>query len=335
MEGQIKLYYNQVFVAENIKEIIPEFLLLLKGTIDCPDLPLNVSRSFLQNDGYVKKLSAHITKKVADKLTSLFENERDNYNKYWDDINPFVKYGCIREEKFYERVKDIVVYKTTNGEYVTLKDYLERNREKHENKVFYTNDENQQAQYIRLFKEQNIDVVIMPSMIDIHFMQFIEARNDGVKFTRVDSDLSENMKEDGVVIEKEIQEKLEKLFKDNLGNDKLKVNVEALKSPSIPGMILTPEYSRRLQDISRMYGGAGSGYMFPSDETLVLNKNNSLINAIVKLMDREDKKDDVKLICEQVYDLSLMSHRQLEPEAMAKFIERSSTILTKLADISA
>jgi len=335
MEGQIKLYYNQVFVADNIKEIIPEFLLLLKGTIDCPDLPLNVSRSFLQNDGSVKKLSAHITKKVADKLTSLFENERDNYNKYWDDINPFVKYGCIREEKFYEKVKDIVVYKTTNGEYITLKDYLERNKGKHENKIFYTNDENQQAQYIRLFKEQNIDVVVMSSMIDIHFMQFIEARNDGVKFTRVDSDLSENMKEDGVVVEKEMQEKLEKLFKENLGNDKLKVKVEALKSPSIPGMILTPEYARRLQDISRMYGGSGSDYMFPSDETLVLNKNNALINAIVKLMDREDKKDDVKLICEQVYDLSMMSHRQLEPEAMARFIERSSTILTKLADISA
>ena len=335
MEGQIKLYYNQVFVADNIKEIIPEFLLLLKGTIDCPDLPLNVSRSFLQNDGSVKKLSAHITKKVADKLTSLFENERDNYNKYWDDINPFVKYGCIREEKFYEKVKDIVVYKTTNGEYITLKDYLERNKGKHENKIFYTNDENQQAQYIRLFKEQNIDVVVMSSMIDIHFMQFIEARNDGVKFTRVDSDLSENMKEDGVVVEKEMQEKLEKLFKENLGNDKLKVKVEALKSPSIPGMILTPEYARRLQDISRMYGGSGSDYMFPSDETLVLNKNNALINAIVKLMDREDKKDDVKLICEQVYDLSMMSHRQLETEAMARFIERSSTILTKLADISA
>ena len=335
MEGQIKLYYNQVFVADNIKEIIPEFLMLLKGTIDCPDLPLNVSRSFLQNDGYVKKISAHITKKVADKLVSLFENERDNYNKYWDDINPFVKYGCMREEKFFERVKDIIIFKTTNGDYVTLKDYLERNKEKHENKVFYTNDENQQAQYIRLFKEQGIEVAILPSMIDSHFIQFMEIKESGIKFTRVDSDLSDSMKEDGAVVDKDIQDKLEKLFKDNLSNDKLNIKVEALKAESIPGMILASEHSRRMQEMSRMFGGADMSHMFPKEETLVLNRNNSLIKAVVKLMDREDKKEDVKLICEQVYDLSMMGHRQLEPEAMAKFIERSSTILAKLAEMSA
>ena len=332
MEGQIKLYNNQVFVADNIKEVIPEFLLLLKGTIDCPDLPLNVSRSFLQNDGYVTKISTHITKKVADKLVSLFENERENYNKYWDDIHPFVKYGCLREQKFFDRVKDIVIYKTINGEYLTLKDYLEKNKEKHENKVFYVTDEKQQAQYIKLFKEQGMDAVILSSMIDNHFVSFLEMKEQGVKFSRIDADLSESLKDtQDNAVNKEAVEGLEKLFKETLGDDKLKVQVESLKTEGVPGIILLSEQSRRMQEMSRMFGGMDMNAMFPKELTLVLNTRNNLIQALLKLKDEESRKDDAKMICEQVYDLAMMSHKQLEPEAMNKFIERSNLILMRFA----
>lgn len=333
-EGQIKLFYNQVFVANNIKEVIPEFLMLLKGTLDCPDLPLNVSRSFLQNDGYVSKISAHITKKVADKLTSLFENERDNYTKYWDDINPFVKYGCMREEKFFDRVKDIVIYKTTNGEHVTLKDYLDRNKDKHENKVFYVTDERQQSQYIKMFKDNKMEAIILSTMIDSHFVSFLEMKESGVKFTRIDADLSDSLKEAKGENEeevKEIAEKLEKMFKEHLGSEQLKVQVESLKAASVPGMILLSEQSRRMQEMSRMFGGMNMTGMFPNEETLVLNRNNNLIQTLLKMNGEEAKKEDAKLICEQVYDLAMMSHKQLDPEAMTRFIERSNQILTKLA----
>lgn len=334
-EGQIKLYYNQVFVADNIKEVIPEFLMLLKGVIDCPDLPLNVSRSFLQNDGYVSRISTHITKKVADKLTSIFETERESYNKYWDDINPFVKYGCIREAKFYDKVKDIVIFKTTNGDYVTMKDYLERNKEKHENKIFYVSDEKQQAQYIRIFKEHGMEAVVLASMIDNHFINFLETKEESVKFTRIDSDLSESLKDSE---EKEVDtafaEGLEKLFKSALGNDKLKIQVEALKAASVPGMILLSEYSRRMQEMSRMYGG-GMDFksMFPDEQTLVLNRSNNLIKALIKLKDSDDKKADADMICQHIYDLAMMSHKQLEPDEMTRFIERSNLLLARLADI--
>ena len=336
IEGQIKLYYNQVFVADNIKEVIPEFLMLLKGVIDCPDLPLNVSRSFLQNDGYVAKISTHITKKVADKLTSMYENNRENYNKYWDDINPFVKYGCIREEKFFERVKDIVIFKTTRGDYVTLKDYLERNSAKHKDKVFYVTDEKQQAQYIRMFNEHDMEAVILNTMIDNHFVQFLEMKESNTKFSRIDSDLSDSMKQEGAGTDNaELMKELERIFKEAVGNDNLKVQVEALKSAAIPGMILLSEYSRRMQEMSRMYGmgGADMSSMFPNEQTLVLNSNNSLIQAVVKLAGNEARKDDASLICQQVYDLAMMSHKQLDPEAMTKFIERSNILLGKLADI--
>ncbi len=334
-EGQIKLYYNQVFVADNIKEVIPEFLLLLKGVIDCPDLPLNVSRSFLQNDGYVSKISTHITKKVADKLTSIFENERESYNKYWDDINPFVKYGCIREAKFYEKAKDIVIFKTTNGDYITLKDYLERNKEKHENKVFYVSDEKQQSQYIRIFKEHGMEAVILASMIDNHFIQFLETKESNIKFTRIDSDLSDSLKENGEgETDKTVAEELEKLFKAALANDQLKVQVEALKAATVPGMILLSEYSRRMQEMSRMYGGGmDMRSMFPEEQTLVLNRSNHLIKALLKLKDIEDKKADTDMICQHIYDLAMMSHKQLEPEAMTRFIDRSNELLARLADI--
>jgi len=339
IEGQIKLYYNQVFVADNIKEVIPEFLMLLKGTIDCPDLPLNVSRSFLQNDGYVQKLSAHITKKVADKLTSLYETERENYNKYWDDINPFVKFGCIREQKFYDRVKDIIIFKTTNGDYVTLKDYLDRNKEKHRNKVFYVTDERQQAQYIKLFKEQNMEAVLLTTVIDTHFVQFLEMKESGVKFLRVDADLSENLKDTGntedEAIVKEKTEVIEKLFREAIGDEKLKIKVENLKTTSTPGMILLSEESRRLQDMGRIFGRTDMDNLFPKDETLVLNSGNSLIKAILKLKEKEDKKEDVLLICRHIYDLAMMSNRQLDSDMMTNFIDRSNQILEKLARLEA
>lgn len=330
MEGQIKLYYNQVFVADNIKEVIPEFLLLLKGVLDCPDLPLNVSRSFLQNDGYVNKISAHITKKVADKLTSLFENERENFNKYWDDINPFVKYGCIREEKFYDRVKDILIYKSTKGGYTTLKDYLENNKEKHENKVFYVSNEKQQAQYIRLFNENGMEAVILSTMIDNHFMQQLESKMTGVHFNRIDADISDSMKNDNTGIPEADVSYLEELFKTAVDDDKLKVQVESLKNETVPAMILLSEQSRRMQEMSAMFGGMDMSHMFPKEQTLVLNSSNRLVKALTDMKADENRKDQIKLISEHIYDLAMMSHQPLEPDAMAKFIERSNEILMKL-----
>jgi len=338
IEGQIKLYYNQVFVADNIKEVIPEFLMLLKGTLDCPDLPLNVSRSFLQNDGYIAKISSHITKKVADKLISVFENERENYNRYWDDINPFVKYGCMREPKFFEKVKDIVIYRTIGGDYVTLKDYLERNKLKHENKVFYVTDEKQQAQYIKMFKDNGMDAIVLSTMIDSHFITFLEMQEKSVKFSRIDSDISESLKEAGdkssQAFSKEVGESLEKLFKEALANEKLKIHVENLKSASVPAVIQLDEHSRRWQEMSRMFGGADMKNLYPEEQTLVLNRKNPVIQALLRLKDREEKKEDVRLICEQVYDLAAMSHKQLDPPEMTRFIERSATLLEKLAGIN-
>lgn len=330
MEGQIKLYYNQVFVADNIKEVIPEFLLLLKGVLDCPDLPLNVSRSFLQNDGYVNKISTHITKKVADKLTSLFENERENFNKFWDDINPFVKYGCIREEKFYDRVKDILIFKSTKGGYTTLKDYLENNKEKHENKVFYVSNEKQQAQYIRLFSENEMEAVILSTMIDNHFMQLLESKMSGVHFNRIDADISDNMKNGNTGIAEADTAYLEKLFKAAVNDDKLKIQVESLKNESVPAMILLSEQSRRMQEMSAMFGGMDMSHMFPKEQTLVLNSSNKLVKALTDMKEDETRKDQIQLISEHIYDLAMMSHQPLEPDAMAKFIERSNEILMKL-----
>ncbi len=307
--------------------------MLLKGVLDCPDLPLNVSRSFLQNDGYVKKISAHITKKVSDKLTSLFENDRENYSKYWEDINPFVKYGCIRESKFFERMNKAIIYKSTNGDYVTLEEYLERNKEKHENKVFYVTDEGQQIQYINLFKEHGMEALILGTLIDNHFIQFLEMKESNIKFSRIDADLSDSLKDasEPDADDKGMNEKLEKLFKDSLNKEKLKIQVEGLKTDSISALMLLSEESRRMQEMSKMFGGMNMPNMFSPEETLVLNSRNILIRQLVALMDREDRKEDIKMLCEQVYDLAVMSHRQLEPEAMTRFIERSNKIMEKLA----
>ncbi len=329
-EGQIKLYYNQVFVADNIKEVIPEFLLLLKGVLDCPDLPLNVSRSFLQNDGYVNKISTHITKKVADKLTSIFENDRENFNKYWDDINPFVKYGCLREEKFYDRVKDVLIFKSTKGGYTTLKEYLENNKDKHENKVFYVSDENQQAQYIKLFNENEMEAVILTNMIDNHFMSLLESKGTGLQFNRIDADISASMKQENTGIAEADVSYLENLFKETVNDEKLKIQVESLKNETIPAVVLLSEQSRRMQEMSKMFGGMDMGHMFPKEQTLVLNSSNKLVKALLDFKEKDDRKEDVKLVSEHIYDLAMMSHQTLGPDAMAKFIQRSNEILMKV-----
>ncbi|HPT78892.1 MAG TPA: molecular chaperone HtpG [Candidatus Atribacteria bacterium] len=333
LEGRIKLYNNQVFVADNIKEVIPEFLLLLKGVIDCPDLPLNVSRSFLQNDGYVRKISDHIAKKVADKLTGMFKTERENFNKYWDDINPFIKYGCMRDDKFYGRMKDILIFKNTDGEYTLLKDYLNRNSDKHKNQVFYITDEKQQAQYIRMFKEYGLEALYMTSEIDSAFINFLEMKESGLKFNRVDSDISDVIKDKDSKAKdsKEAKETLEKLFKEALGKEDLKVEIEALKAEDTPAVILLAEQSRRMQEFSRRFGAGFSFGDIPAEESLVLNINNRLINKLVEYGDREDKKEDTALICRHVYDLAQISLRPLEPEAMTEFIRRSNLILSRLA----
>lgn len=330
IEGQIKLYNNQVFVADNIKEVIPEFLLLLKGTIDCSDLPLNVSRSFLQKDSNVIKISQHITKKVGDKLIELFKNERDKYNGFWDDINPFIKYGCLRDSKFYDRVKDIIIFKTTKGDYITLKDYLERNKENHENKVFYVTDEKQQAQYIRIFEENGMEALVLNSSLDNHFITFLEMQEKDLAFSRVDSDLSEALKsseKEGSESDKEFSESAESIFKSVLGKDKLTIKTESLKSAETPAVILLPEQSRRMQEMSSMFGGMDLKNNFPEEHTLVLNKNNNLIKSVVELNKNPDKKENLALIVHHVYDLAMMSHKQLEPEAMTEFIKRSNQIL--------
>ena len=258
IEGTIKLYNNQVFVADNIKEVIPEFLLLLKGVIDCPDLPLNVSRSALQNDGFVKKISDYITKKVADKLSGMCKTDKENYEKYWDDINPFIKFGCLKDEKFAEKMNDYIIFKNLDGKYLTLKECLEENKEKHENTVFYVTDEVEQSQYINMFKNEGIDAVILTHNIDQPFITNMESKNENLKFKRIDADLSDSFKEETSKDElKDMTEKLSKTFKDALGKENLTVNVEKLKDASISSMITLSEESRRMQDMMKMYGMAG------------------------------------------------------------------------------
>jgi len=330
IEGKIKLYNNQVFIADNIKEVIPEFLMLLKGVIDCPDLPLNVSRSALQNDGFVKKISDYITKKVADKLSGMCKTDRENYEKYWDDINPFIKFGCLKDEKFDEKMKDYILYKNLDGKYLTLADCLEENKEKHENKIFYVTDEKEQSQYINMFKEAGIDAVILPNPIDSPFMQHVEQKNEGLKFLRIDADVNETFKdseetdEAAKEQEKKDAETLAEVFKKAIGNDKLNVKVEKLKNEGLASMITVSEESRRMQDMMKMYSMYGGGAdMFPAEETLVLNANNGLVKYVLNNRDGEK----TPMLCEQLYDLAKLAHGSLSPERMTKFIARSSEIM--------
>ena len=331
LEGTIKLYNNQVFIADNIKEVIPEFLMLLKGVIDCPDLPLNVSRSALQNDGFVKKISDYITKKVADKLTGMFKTDREEYEKYWDDLSPFIKFGGLKDDKFDEKMKDYILYKDIDGKYLTLSEYLEAGKDKYENTVFYTDNEQLQSQYINMFREQGINAVVLTHNIDNPYITHTEQKNEGVKFTRIDSDVTNTFKEE--VSEDELKDTTEKLtgiFQKALGNDKLSVKVEKLKNASISSMITMPEETRRMQDMMKAYAMPGMDpNMFGGEQlTLVLNANNNLVQYVLD----HPEGEHTNMFCQQLYDLALIAHKPLEAEAMTKFITRSNEILTLLAD---
>jgi len=328
LEGQIKLYNNQVFVADNLKEVIPEFLLLLKGVIDCPDLPLNVSRSVLQNDGFVKKISDYIAKKVADKLTGLFKTERESYENYWDDIQPFIKYGALKDSKFNDKVKDVLLFKLTDNQYVTSDEYVLRHADKIDKEIYYTTDTLQQAQYIQNLQEHGIEVAVLDHPIDSAFISHMESLNQDVKYKRVDSGISDLLKEEDETDHKEIEEKLLTLFKTNTGVETLKLKIESLKNEDLAGMIILSEESRRMQDMMKQYGAMGmDASMFPSEETLVLNKKNSLVNYTIDHL--EDDEEALKLVTEQIYDLAMLTHKPLTADAMTKFVKRSNDILKR------
>ena len=333
IEGTIKLYNNQVFIADNIKEVIPEFLMLLKGAIDCPDLPLNVSRSALQNDGFVKKISDYITKKVADKLSGMCKTDRENYEKYWDDIAPFIKFGCIKDEKFAEKMNDYILFKNLDGKYLTLKDCLEENKEKHENTVFYVTDEKEQSQYINMFKKEGLDAVILPHSIDSPFIGHLEQKNEGLKFLRIDADLNSTFKEEVKDDDEEFKktsETLTETFKKALGNDKLEIKVEKLKDESISSMLTVSEETRRMQDMMKMYNmyGMDPSMFGGAGETLVLNVNNKLVQYVLN----HGEGENTKKICEQLYDLALLAHGSLSPERMTGFVARTNEIMMMLAE---
>lgn len=356
IEGTIKLYNNQVFIADNIKEVIPEFLMLLKGVIDCPDLPLNVSRSALQNDGFVQKISDYITKKVADKLSGMCKTDKEAYEKYWDDISPFIKFGCLKDEKFCDKMNDYILFKNLEDKYLTLPECLKTEEEtsetndsadasaadasedtpEHEEKdtrkpVYYVTDVQQQGQYIKMFKEQNMDAVILDHNIDTSFITQLERRNEKIKFVRIDADLTESLKEE--VSEEELKEATDTLtetFRKALGNENLKVTVEKLKNAGISSVITLSEEGRRMQDMMKMYGMAGMDpSMFGGDQTLVLNANNILVQYILDHKDSEH----VPVFCEQLYDLAMLSNHPLPTDAMSKFVARSNKIMMLLADI--
>ncbi len=332
IEGTIKLYNNQVFIADNIKEVIPEFLMLLKGVIDCPDLPLNVSRSALQNDGFVKKISDYISKKVADRLTGMCKTDRENYEKYWDDINPFIKFGCLKDEKFAKKMNDYIIFKNLDMKYITLPEALEANKEQHENTIFYVTDEKEQSQYIKMFKTEGIDALILTHNIDTPFITHLEQKNEGVKFVRIDSDITDTFKDTAETDEETMKantDTLTDLFRKALDNDKLSVKVEKLKNPSIASMMTLSEDARRMQDMMKMYGmmGMAGMDMGQNDETLVLNLNHPLVQYVLEHGDA----DNCKIFCEQLYDLALLGHGTLNPDRMEAFIKRSNDVMMELA----
>ncbi len=357
IEGTIKLYNNQVFIADNIKEVIPEFLMLLKGVIDCPDLPLNVSRSALQNDGFVQKISDYITKKVADKLSGMCKTDKESYEKYWDDISPFIKFGCLKDEKFCDKMNDYILFKNLEDKYLTLPECLKvedaeadassegeqaddsseteqtDNSEAEEKDtrrpVYYVTDVQQQGQYINMFKEQGMDAVILDHNIDTSFITQLERRNEKIRFVRIDADLTESLKEEVSEEElKEAKESLTETFRKALGNETLNVSVEKLKNADIASVITLSEEGRRMQDMMKMYGMAGmDASMFGGDQTLVLNTGNELVQYILNNKDSEH----VPVFCEQLYDLAVLSNHPLSTEAMSKFVSRSNQIMMLLA----
>ena len=351
IEGTIKLYNNQVFIADNIKEVIPEFLMLLKGVIDCPDLPLNVSRSALQNDGFVKKIADYISKKVADKLSGMCKTDREAFEGYWDDISPFIKYGCIKETKFADKMMDYILFKDLDNKYLTLKEYKEKNnltadaadvvdndgnpieidetddvedvKEPDKDTVFYVTDEVQQIQYINLFRSEGKDAVILSHNIDTAFITQLERRNETLKFMRIDADLTDDFKGDEVVDEDDVKS-LTETFRSALNNEKLEVRVENLKDESISSMMILSEESRRMQEMMKMYGMAGMDpTMFGGQETLVLNGKHPLVKFVLDNKDSEN----VPVICEQLYDLAMLAHKPLNPDEMTRFVKRSNDIM--------
>ena len=350
IEGKIKLYNNQVFIADNIKEVIPEFLLLLKGVIDCPDLPLNVSRSALQNDGFVQKISEYISKKVADKLTGMCKTDRESYEKYWDDISPFIKFGCIKDSKFSEKLHDYILFKDVDNKYLTLKDCIEQNKkedtaesddtkkEDAENKenaekkepekttIFYVTDPVQQSQYINMFREAGKNAVILSHNIDTTFISHLEQKDQTIQFKRIDADVTEELKGEGAADENTAKT-LTELFRKNLNMEKLEVKAENLKNESVAAMMTLSEESRRMQDMMKMYNmyGMDPG-MFGGQETLVLNVSHPL----VKYLAENQESEHAAVICQQLYDLAMLSHKQLSPDEMTKFVQRSNEILMLL-----
>ena len=353
IEGTIKLYNNQVFIADNIIEVIPEFLMVLKGVIDCPDLPLNVSRSALQNDGFVQKISEYISKKVADKLSGMCKTDKENYEKYWDDISPFIKFGCLKDEKFCEKMSDYVLFKNLDHKYMTLKECIEKNggkaepeektegenaeqsaekKETEKTTIYYVTDEQQQSQYINMFKKEGLDAVILSHNIDSPFITQMEQKNEHIKFQRIDADLTDHFKEDVSEEEKEaFKEKTDSLveiFRKALGNDKLEVKVEKMKDENVASMITLSEESRRMQEMMKMYGMSGMDpSMFGTNATLILNANHPLVEYVVAHKDGEN----TEMFCHQLYDLAMLAHKPLSPEEMTEFVKRSNEIMMKLA----
>ena len=349
IEGTIKLYNNQVFIADNIKEVIPEFLMVLKGVIDCPDLPLNVSRSALQNDGFVNKIADYISKKVADKLAGMCKTKREDYEKYWDSISPFIKFGCLKDEKFCDKMKDAILFKNIEHKYLTLKDCIEENggeviepndkkdENQDENKVeeikttiYYITDEIQQSQYINLFKSQGQDAVILSHNIDSAFITQLEQRNPTIRFQRIDADVTEHVKEEVAEEDKEafkkVSDSLIEIFRKELGNDKLDVKIEKLKDDNVASMITLSEQSRRMQEMMKMYGMAGMGMDMGGESTLILNANHPLVSYVVEHKDGEN----TNIICKQLYDLAMLAHKPLNPDEMTAFVKRSNEIMMML-----
>ena len=361
IEGKIKLYNNQVFIADNIKEVIPEFLMVLKGVIDCPDLPLNVSRSALQNDGFVNKVADYISKKVADKLNGMFKTDRENYEKYWDDISPFIKFGCLKDEKFGEKMKNSMLYKNLDHKYMTLEDIIKEAKgeeadaakteeakaeetktdaeeskdadakEEEKTKIFYVTDEVQQSQYINMFKAQGQDAIILTHNIDSAFITYLEQKHQEVQFLRIDADVHDSLKDEVAEDEKEEFQKttdsLVEIFRKELGNEKLDVKVEKLKDENVASMAVLSEENRRMQEMMKMYGMGGmDASMFGSQATLVLNANHPLVQFLVTNKDSEN----VSIICKQLYDLAMLAHKPLSPEEMTAFVKRSNDIMMLL-----
>ena len=361
IEGKIKLYNNQVFIADNIKEVIPEFLMVLKGVIDCPDLPLNVSRSALQNDGFVNKVADYISKKVADKLNGMFKTDRENYEKYWDDISPFIKFGCLKDEKFGEKMKNSMLYKNLDHKYMTLEDIIKEAKgeeadaakteetkaeetktdaeeskdadakEEEKTRIFYVTDEVQQSQYINMFKAQGQDAIILTHNIDSAFITYLEQKHQEVQFLRIDADVHDSLKDEVAEDEKEEFQKttdsLVEIFRKELGNEKLDVKVEKLKDENVAAMAVLSEENRRMQEMMKMYGMGGmDASMFGSQATLVLNANHPLVQFLVANKDSEN----VSIICKQLYDLAMLAHKPLSPEEMTAFVKRSNDIMMLL-----